>query len=409
MEAPPHTHLHHDLHDLVLQAKTGGGIWRLRWHPQDPTLLLAACMYNGASILRAGPGAVAGPVAVAGVDLPAVQLEPLMPPAMSSSLGAQLSVVEEYKGHGSITYGADWFRGDIADLLRPLGTRGAGDGPKPSRGAGTPLAAGSHQGAGGVQASLVCGGDGDLHGGAEGSGRGTGLDKHVLETGVDVAQGVMGEGGAAAGSQQRGGEQPGQSLGLSTGSEALDPKPGLPHIPPGSPGTTSQAVQALDLDPKVGYEDPHLDPKVGGGRGDISEAREQLQPSCKQAWSLQAGAKHGGGGHDRGGVVAGGAGWVGDFEGGVVAGGARGGGCGEAVPGKEAAGGEGVEAGAGVGTGAEAGMGAGAEVGSEVEAEVGLCLVATCSFYDQLLHLWSPVTQAQVPDPPPPQSTGHSS
>ena len=31
----------------VLQVSTGGGGWRLKWHPRDPLQVLAACMHNG--------------------------------------------------------------------------------------------------------------------------------------------------------------------------------------------------------------------------------------------------------------------------------------------------------------------------------------------------------------------------
>lgn len=75
-----------------LQASTGGGNWRLKWHPRDPTLLLAACMYNGIAILRATPSSTDGG-------------------SCEEAGFSQVEVVEEYKGHGSIGYGADWHFG----------------------------------------------------------------------------------------------------------------------------------------------------------------------------------------------------------------------------------------------------------------------------------------------------------
>ncbi len=63
------------------KANLGGGVWRLRWHPRDSELLLAACMYNGVAIVRMSP--------------------PWSHPT-------SLEVVTAYHEHQSIAYGADW-------------------------------------------------------------------------------------------------------------------------------------------------------------------------------------------------------------------------------------------------------------------------------------------------------------
>jgi diphthamide biosynthesis protein 7 len=68
---------------LIGEYDTGGGNWRLRWHPSDPSLLLAACMHNGAVLME----------------------------WKEESLKAICS----YQGHESITYGADWYRGQVGD------------------------------------------------------------------------------------------------------------------------------------------------------------------------------------------------------------------------------------------------------------------------------------------------------
>ncbi|KAI8901421.1 WD40-repeat-containing domain protein [Globomyces pollinis-pini] len=55
---------------------TGGGVWRIKWHPIDPSLLIAASMYNGFHIL--------------------------------SYKENELSNLMDYMKHKSIAYGVDW-------------------------------------------------------------------------------------------------------------------------------------------------------------------------------------------------------------------------------------------------------------------------------------------------------------
>ena len=68
------------------QVDTGGGVWRAKWHPRDAELLLAACMYDGFAVLRAAAGEAGG-----------------------------LEILETYEhASGSLSYGADWCRGEAA-------------------------------------------------------------------------------------------------------------------------------------------------------------------------------------------------------------------------------------------------------------------------------------------------------
>lgn len=64
---------------MKLEMGLGGGVWRLKWHPWDQGLVLAACMHNGFVVVK-----VAGDV---------------------------MEVAEEYKEHESLAYGADWYQG----------------------------------------------------------------------------------------------------------------------------------------------------------------------------------------------------------------------------------------------------------------------------------------------------------
>jgi diphthamide biosynthesis protein 7 len=129
------------------QVPTGGGTWRLRWHPHDPSLILAACMYNGFAIGRA------------------------------SGAWDAVQIVESYSGHESIAYGADWHP--------TAGAAGAGSAAGDAAGGEE---AGS-EGAGGEAA-------------AEDTGRG---DAGGDGAGGDTEGGEGADGGAAAGGGSGGG------------------------------------------------------------------------------------------------------------------------------------------------------------------------------------------------------------
>ncbi|CAH9072133.1 unnamed protein product [Cuscuta europaea] len=59
----------------------GGGVWRIKFHPTTPDLVLIACMHNGFSV----------------VDVK----------------GDEPKVIETYKEHASLAYGADWQKGSL--------------------------------------------------------------------------------------------------------------------------------------------------------------------------------------------------------------------------------------------------------------------------------------------------------
>ena len=63
-----------------LELATGGGVWRLKWHPRDTRVVLCALMYRGFGIAR--------------VDVPS----------------SELSMAGYYEEHGKdmLAYGADW-------------------------------------------------------------------------------------------------------------------------------------------------------------------------------------------------------------------------------------------------------------------------------------------------------------
>ena len=100
------------------QTSTGGGNWRLRWHPRDPSLLLAACMYRGFAVLRAEAAEAGGPSATRCHDA-VITPDPATCTGLDSWEPSVIEVVERYEAHGSIAYGADWCRGPARNRNEP--------------------------------------------------------------------------------------------------------------------------------------------------------------------------------------------------------------------------------------------------------------------------------------------------
>ena len=78
----------------VTELDCGGGVWRLKWHPHDPSLLLAACMHAGFAVLRASGGLADGEGS-----------------ADNSGGAPTLESLATYEAHGmgqALGYGADW-------------------------------------------------------------------------------------------------------------------------------------------------------------------------------------------------------------------------------------------------------------------------------------------------------------
>ncbi|XDV21016.1 hypothetical protein PO909_026206 [Leuciscus waleckii] len=75
------------------ETAVGGGVWRLKWHPSQEHLLLAACMHNDFHILHCQK-------AMEGQDAPC-------------------PVLASYILHNSLAYGADWSRLPLSNSTPP--------------------------------------------------------------------------------------------------------------------------------------------------------------------------------------------------------------------------------------------------------------------------------------------------
>ncbi|XP_064641256.1 diphthine methyltransferase-like [Lineus longissimus] len=70
------------------ETPTGGGVWRLKWHPTSPELLLTASMHNGFHILNCN------------------ELNAVSDPVITAS----------YMEHESLAYGVDWCHPSVGEM-----------------------------------------------------------------------------------------------------------------------------------------------------------------------------------------------------------------------------------------------------------------------------------------------------
>ena len=75
------------------ETNVGGGVWRVKWHPEDASRLLVGCMHDGFKVLR---------------------LEDLEREEVGGGelRGKEMDVVTRFDEHESLAYGCDWDRGE---------------------------------------------------------------------------------------------------------------------------------------------------------------------------------------------------------------------------------------------------------------------------------------------------------
>ena len=74
------------MRDSLMSCNVGGGVWRLKWHPQKANFLLAACCHSGFHVLK-----------------------------VDTHVQNKAEVIASYTEHESLAYGADWGRSSCFD------------------------------------------------------------------------------------------------------------------------------------------------------------------------------------------------------------------------------------------------------------------------------------------------------
>lgn len=75
------------------ETNVGGGVWRVKWHPEDAQTLLVGCMHDGFKVLKLAE--------LEESDAGGVMLR-----------GREFDTVTRFDDHDSLAYGCDWDRGE---------------------------------------------------------------------------------------------------------------------------------------------------------------------------------------------------------------------------------------------------------------------------------------------------------
>ncbi|RKP11273.1 WD40-repeat-containing domain protein [Piptocephalis cylindrospora] len=91
----------------IQEVSVEGGVWRLKWHPHQSNLLLAACMYGGCRVLSLDGKFMC----VQCMGKRSLTLVYLLPNLLEQATPSSLEVIRTFEEHESMAYGIDWCLG----------------------------------------------------------------------------------------------------------------------------------------------------------------------------------------------------------------------------------------------------------------------------------------------------------